>query len=149
MYYSIYGHGRMMINPIYNLNYFLIGMYFGLINYSLQKGLLQKDTKKNNLITFDNIFDSTFSIEDEDKIRQNRLTSYNLAEEEDEENEDTFKIISFKNYHPLIDLNENNKIKKVHKMSLKSTKKNNTLSRISEIENYLYEPKEENDDSMP
>ena len=28
-----------MIKPLFNLNYFLIGMYFGLINYSLQKGI--------------------------------------------------------------------------------------------------------------
>jgi hypothetical protein len=35
LYYYIFGHGRLMLNPLYNLNYFLIGMYFGLINYSI------------------------------------------------------------------------------------------------------------------
>ena len=35
LYYYIFDYGRLMLNPIFNLDYFLIGMYFGLINYSL------------------------------------------------------------------------------------------------------------------
>ena len=39
LYYYIFDYGRLLLNPIFNLNYFLIGMYFGLLNYSLQKGI--------------------------------------------------------------------------------------------------------------
>ena len=46
LYYYIFDYGRIMLNPIFNLSFFLIGMYFGLINYSLQKGITQKI--KNN-----------------------------------------------------------------------------------------------------
>ena len=31
--------GIIVLNPLYNLSYFLIGMYFGLINYIIQKGI--------------------------------------------------------------------------------------------------------------
>jgi len=29
-----------MLNPLFNLPYYLMGMYFGLINYSVQKGII-------------------------------------------------------------------------------------------------------------
>jgi hypothetical protein len=39
LYYVFYNYGRFMINPIFNLPYFLIGMFFGLMNYAIQKGI--------------------------------------------------------------------------------------------------------------
>ena len=39
LYYYIFDYGRLILNPIFNLDFFLIGMFFGLINYSLQKGI--------------------------------------------------------------------------------------------------------------
>ena len=39
LYYVFYNYGRFMINPIFNLPYFLIGMFFGLVNYAIQKGI--------------------------------------------------------------------------------------------------------------
>ena len=39
LYYYLFEYGKLMLNPIFNLSYFLIGMYFGLINYSIQKGV--------------------------------------------------------------------------------------------------------------
>jgi hypothetical protein len=38
-----------MINPLFNLPYFLIGMYFGLMNYTIQKGIYS--LKKTDLFT--------------------------------------------------------------------------------------------------
>ena len=40
MFYVFYNYGRFMINPFFNLPYYLIGMYFGLINYAVQKGII-------------------------------------------------------------------------------------------------------------
>jgi hypothetical protein len=37
-----------MTNPLFNLSYFLIGMYFGLINYSIRKGII--DINENTRI---------------------------------------------------------------------------------------------------
>jgi hypothetical protein len=36
-----------MINPIFNLSYFLIGMFFGSINFTIQKGILVPNDKLN------------------------------------------------------------------------------------------------------
>ena len=38
-YFIFYNYGKFMINPLFNLPYFLIGMYFGLMNYTIQKGI--------------------------------------------------------------------------------------------------------------
>ena len=37
--YYFFDFGIHVLNPLYNITYFLIGMYFGLINYSIQKGI--------------------------------------------------------------------------------------------------------------
>ena len=39
LYYYLFDYGKFMINPIFNLTYYLIGLYFGLINFTLQKGI--------------------------------------------------------------------------------------------------------------
>ena len=39
LFFYLYDYGAMMLNPLFNLSCFLIGMYFGLINYSTQKGV--------------------------------------------------------------------------------------------------------------
>ena len=50
--YLFYDYGLFMENPMLNISSFLIGMYFGLINYSIQKGIteLEKRTNYNNII---------------------------------------------------------------------------------------------------
>ena len=39
LYFYLFGYGARMTHPMHNLPYFLIGMYFGLINYSIQRGI--------------------------------------------------------------------------------------------------------------
>ena len=39
LYYYLFDYGKFMLNPMYNLSCYLIGLYFGLINYSVQKGI--------------------------------------------------------------------------------------------------------------
>ena len=46
LYYVFFNYGRDMINPLFNLPYYLIGIYFGLINYTIQKGII--DIYKTN-----------------------------------------------------------------------------------------------------
>jgi len=48
LYYYLFDFGIIMTNPLFNLSYFLIGMYFGLINYSIQKGII--DINENSKI---------------------------------------------------------------------------------------------------
>ena len=64
--YYIFDFGILILTPSYNISYFLIGMYFGLINYTIQKGInniykesrytkyyLLEETKKNSAIKED------------------------------------------------------------------------------------------------
>ena len=39
LYFYLYDYGGYMLNPFFNLPSFFIGMYFGLINYSIQRGV--------------------------------------------------------------------------------------------------------------
>ena len=38
LYYCLFEYGKLMLNPLFNLPYFLIGMYFGLINFTILRG---------------------------------------------------------------------------------------------------------------
>jgi hypothetical protein len=53
LFYVFFNYGRDMIYPVFNLSYYLIGMYFGLINYTIQKGIkkLYKSNKVKSFIT--------------------------------------------------------------------------------------------------
>ena len=39
LYFYLFGYGAIMVNPLFNLPSFLIGMYFGLINFTIQRGI--------------------------------------------------------------------------------------------------------------
>jgi hypothetical protein len=53
LFYVFFNYGRDMINPLFNLSYYLIGMYFGLVNYTIQKGInkVYKSNKVKSFIT--------------------------------------------------------------------------------------------------
>ena len=40
LYYYMFDYGKFMTNPLFNLPYFLIGLLFGLMNYTLQNGVM-------------------------------------------------------------------------------------------------------------
>ena len=39
LYYYMFDYGDLMLSPLFNLSYYLIGMFFGLINYTIEKGV--------------------------------------------------------------------------------------------------------------
>ena len=45
--YLLFDYGLFIVQPLYNISSFLIGMYFGLINYSIQKGITELEKKSN------------------------------------------------------------------------------------------------------
>ena len=47
LYFFLRGYGLLMLNPIFNLPSFLVGMYFGLANFTIQRGIndLNKEEK--------------------------------------------------------------------------------------------------------
>ena len=50
LYFFLHGYGILMFNPIFNIPSFLVGMYFGLVNFTIQRGIndLNEDEKNNN-----------------------------------------------------------------------------------------------------
>ena len=48
LYFNSSGYGALMLNPIYNLPYFLIGMFFGLVNYTIQRGINTQNLEERN-----------------------------------------------------------------------------------------------------
>ena len=47
-YLSNYGYGQIFKNPLFNFNYYLIGIYFGMVNYIIQKKLNTKLVSNEN-----------------------------------------------------------------------------------------------------
>ena len=103
MAFYLVDHGVILISPIYNLTCFLIGMYFGLINYSIQKGItniykndenktfnnnlfrLSIPEKPNNEEDVDNI-DNTITKNDDTNYLSDKSSNIN----DNEEDEDLF-----------------------------------------------------------
>ena len=46
MFYTYTSYQKFFFNPIYNFDFFLIGMFFGLLNYVVQNGLTQREILK-------------------------------------------------------------------------------------------------------
>ena len=83
LYYYIFDYGEIMLNPIFNLIYYLIGMYFGLINYIFENGII--DLYKEN--KFSLIMKGKKS-EDAEKNKEDSLTQlHEINKDENEENE--------------------------------------------------------------
>jgi len=85
LYYYLYDYGALMLNPIFNLPSFLIGIFFGLINYSIQKGInihdLDSYQRVFNLDNRESMIDSKESDSKEEEIflqKQKTLRSSNL-----------------------------------------------------------------------
>jgi len=122
-YYSL-NYGIVTLNPLYNISYFLIGMYFGLINYAIQKGIT-------------NIY------------KENQYKKYYQLEESNtkkEENEENSLLSPINDNNELIkDNKENNDDDNVNKMKDEnldkylSTKENNLDNNINKQEKELIE----------
>jgi hypothetical protein len=98
MAFYLVDHGVILISPIYNLTCFLIGMYFGLINYSIQKGITniykndENKTFNNNLFSL-SIPEKQNNEEDIDNIKNddtNYLSDKSSNINDNEEDEDLF-----------------------------------------------------------
>ena len=77
LYYYLFDYGKLMINPLFNFIYYLIGMYFGLINYSVQKGI----TDSNSIYMYKQIYNEDEGDDEENLhigINNRRKTIQNL-----------------------------------------------------------------------
>lgn len=90
-----------MINPLFNLPYFLIGMYFGLMNYTIHKGIygLNKSITELNFESFEDKFNNIKTdIDNKDnnnELSQEDSDNDNSNEENPKKNKDIDKGIEF------------------------------------------------------
>jgi len=95
LYYYLFDYGKFMTTPQFNFPSYLIGMYFGLINYCVQKGIIS--------ITVSDLFTNTTKIpinkikEEEMDLSINNNTNKSLDEEEEDDEDDDDKNINKKN----------------------------------------------------
>ena len=101
MYYIFFNYGRFMINPLFNLPYFLLGMYFGLMNYTIHKGIygLNKSYMSLNFESFEDKFNSikmdTDNKDDNNELSQEDSDNDNSNEEKQKKTKDNDKEIEF------------------------------------------------------
>ena len=107
LYYYMFDYGEFMTNPLFNLSYYLIGLYFGLMNYVLQKGAVNKfDTsiyskissfsflkndEKSSLFNEDNDEQNKEKKEEKDNDEQNKEKKEEKDNDDKEENENENK----------------------------------------------------------
>jgi hypothetical protein len=73
-YIYLYYYGELMISPLFNMPSYLIGMYFGLINYSIQKGIVvfKKDRAYSmNMIQLLELKENLNKENDDEKEKEN------------------------------------------------------------------------------
>ena len=100
-YYYMFDYGLFMTKPLFNFPYFLIGLYFGLMNYTLQK----VELNNFNSSIYTNIKDFSFS-ENEDEEKKGLFDDSQCSLKEDKEEKEILFTGNYKNVN-----DENNKLK--------------------------------------
>ena len=84
LFYYLFDYGAFMLNPLYNMPSFLIGMFFGIINYSIQRGVsIYKTDKYQRIYSSFSINESeTSQNENGDFIKRTTMkgSNFNLQE---------------------------------------------------------------------
>ena len=133
-YYPI-DYGLYLINPIFNITCFLIGMYFGLINYSIQKGInkLYKENNSYNDFLF-KLSESERKKKEEKKFNKD-IMSKTLTKKE---LKDLFNLSPIINEIDTDDnFSENNNIYEIELKKINTRNRYNSLANINET-NELY-----------
>ena len=83
LYFFLFGYGELMLNPLFNMPSFFIGMYFGLVNYTIQKGVNSKSKKSSYIQIELNELSSLNSNENngDDENNNQRKSSFPLINE--------------------------------------------------------------------
>ena len=86
LYFFLHGYGVLMLNPIFNLPSFLVGMYFGLVNFTIQRGVnnISKDEKykEYELLDYDKQDMNQKRIPSEEKKRFYKIINNNDLEDD-------------------------------------------------------------------
>ena len=112
--YYLFDYGLNLVHPLFNLSYFLIGMFFGLINYTIQKGITDFE-KANN-------YQNIFLLSESENIYDN---------DEEEESQTIKKIRTFSKDETSTDMDKLNldNASKTDESLLKKSSNNNKFFR--------------------
>ena len=80
LYYYMFDYGEIMINPIFNLSYFLIGMFFGLMNYIKERGVFLKKDDFYQKLRINNEIEN--NKDEEDLIKINDISRKSMGRNE-------------------------------------------------------------------
>ena len=141
LYFFLHGYGILMFNPIFNFPSFLVGMYFGLVNFTIQRGI-------NNLNKYD-ISGGEYELLEKEQIspmnenRVSELNKINLHNNRMSENDIISRVFSYSQTNSSI-INENsiyvkNVNNKLKNEEYKKTKKNLDINMPVETDDILME----------
>ena len=86
LYYYLFDYGKYMIRPLFNSPYYLIGMYFGFINYSAQKGITTlykaNSSQDRAMVDLSNMLSGELEINEEEKKENEKKEMENNEIEE-------------------------------------------------------------------
>ena len=149
LYYYLYDYGELMLNPIFNIPYYLIGIYFGLINFSVQKGIsIHKLDRLESyaIIEMLGIYQNPSIDEDNNIEGNNKKTNYikvndkviefnDLGLDLESEGRKSYETISSKDIEEKSELNKSYQSKMKKKKINKFKKKENKTYEIKNKEN--------------
>ena len=139
LYFYLYDYGELMLNPIFNLPYYLIGMYFGLVNFSIQKGVTLFKLKTNESYALIEMFENEQDNEMKEDDDMNREDSDNVSKDDN-------KVIKMNKISKTINNKNGEEVLKLSNSYEYSRKKKSSKKRKHKEEKNINFQKNENED---
>ena len=139
LYFYLYDYGELMLNPIFNLPYYLIGMYFGLVNFSIQKGVTLFKLKTNESYALIEMFENEQDNEMKEDDDMNREDSDNVSKDDN-------NVIKMNKISKTINDKNGEEVLKLSNSYEYSRKKKSSKKRKQKEEKNINFQKNENED---
>ena len=139
LYFYLYDYGELMLNPIFNLPYYLIGMYFGLVNFSIQKGVTLFKIKTNESYALIEMFENEQDNEMKEDDDMNKEDSDNVSKDDN-------KVIKMNKISKTINNKNGEEVLKLSNSYEYSRKKKPSKKRKHKEEKNINFQKNENED---
>ena len=139
LYFYLYDYGELMLNPIFNLPYYLIGMYFGLVNFSIQKGVTLFKFKTNESYALIEMFENEQDNEMKEDDDMNKEDIDNVSKDDN-------KVIKMNKISKTINNKNGEEVLKLSNSYEYSRKKKSSKKRKQKEEKNINFQKNENED---
>ena len=141
LYFFLHGYGILMLTPIFNFPSFLIGMYFGLVNFTIQKGIHDLNENENFNNELELVENERISSLKENKT--GKFNNFDLGINDNSDNDTLSKSLTYNNAN-IIEINEdkiivNTENKKSLDEQYEKAKKNLDINKPIENDDILME----------